>query len=71
MGLFDQIKDALTTDDAERAEKAAKEAAAEKKQAEDAQAKADKAAHDAGQLSESEIEQRRGGQGGGRGPGQG
>lgn len=36
MGLFDQVKDALTTDDAERAEKARKEAA-------EAKAKADQA----------------------------
>ncbi len=45
MGIFDQIKDALTTDDAERAEQAKQEAA-----------KADKAAHDAGQATQEDIE---------------
>ena len=56
MGIFDNIKDALTTDDAERAEKAAKEVA---KEAAEAREKADKAARDAGQATEDQIEQLR------------
>jgi hypothetical protein len=50
MGLFDQIKDALTTDDAGDAEGG--QEAAEKKQAEDAQA-GRQGSPRAGQLSES------------------